>query len=182
MNPSDNLFLIGGTGAGKSAIGTFLATHYRLPFYELDQEIEHHLGQTATMIMQHRGETCFRQHEAALLEKFSRHHGIVLATGAGAVLDADNRRHLAERGFVVWLQTTPTQQAQRLRCDTSRPLLQGLSATERLECLQTMAKCRNPMYLEIADLTIPVSTDNLTQTRWRCMELVHTAWEQKHKV
>ncbi|HEY0232554.1 MAG TPA: shikimate kinase, partial [Dokdonella sp.] len=40
MNPAPNLFLIGPMGAGKSTVGRHLADLLRMPFFDLDHEIE----------------------------------------------------------------------------------------------------------------------------------------------
>jgi shikimate kinase len=80
---------------------------------------------------------------------------IVLATGGGAVLLPENRRHLAARGCVVYLETSVTQQADRVRHGRNRPLLeQPGDIAGRLGALMDV---RSPLYAEIADLT--VSTD-----------------------
>src|SRR5579884_2403675 len=123
MNPSCNLFLIGPTGAGKTSIGRQLAAHYRMPFIDLDQEIERVTGVSIATIFDIEGEAGFRRRERAMLEEFSGRRGVLLASGAGAVLDVANRNTLAERGYVMWLQATVPVQLQRLALDTSRPLL-----------------------------------------------------------
>src|SRR3569623_1516762 len=123
MIPSCNLFLIGPTGAGKTSIGRRLAAHYGLPFLDLDQEIERHCGVDVRCVFEIEGEAGFRQRESALLDTLSTSAGVLLAIGAGAVLDPDIRRHLAVRGLVLWLYTTVEQQLERLARDTKRPLL-----------------------------------------------------------
>ncbi|MGH8121540.1 MAG: shikimate kinase, partial [Rudaea sp.] len=82
---------------------------------------------------------------------------IVLATGGGAVLAAENRRHLRERGFVVYLGTTVEQQLKRLAHDRKRPLL---AAPDRRERLLQLAAEREPLYLEIADLVVESAHGN----------------------
>ena len=84
----------------------------------------------------------------------SLQEGIVLATGGGAVIDADNRRVLAERGAVVYLQTSIEQQLERTRHGRHRPLLNDTDPEEKLKELMLR---RAALYAEIADLT--VSTD-----------------------
>lgn len=152
MNPSRNLFLIGPIGAGKTTIGRKLAEHFRLPFFDLDAEIETHTGVDVPLIFDIEGEPGFRRRESALLVECSARDGVVLATGGGVVLDAHNRELLKTRGFVVWLQTDVAQQLQRLARDRHRPLLQ---AQDRRERLQEMAQQRDPLYRDVADLIVP---------------------------
>ena len=84
----------------------------------------------------------------------TRLDGVVLATGGGAVIDADNRRVLAERGAVVYLETSIDQQLERTRHGRHRPLLNDTDPEEKLKELMLR---RAALYCEIADLT--VSTD-----------------------
>jgi shikimate kinase len=83
--------------------------------------------------------------------------GVLLATGGGAVLDADNRRLLRELGFVVHLHVSVAQQLERLARDHTRPLL---ARDDREQVLHNMAAARAPLYAEVADLRF--DTDHLT--------------------
>jgi shikimate kinase len=74
----------------------------------------------------------------------------VLATGGGTILARENRDLLGSTGTVVYLRTSVTQQIKRLSRDRSRPLLQS---GDRKEKLIRMAKERNPLYEELADIT-----------------------------
>ncbi|MEI7036088.1 shikimate kinase [Fulvimonas yonginensis] len=176
MNPSCNLFLIGPTGAGKTSIGRRLAAHYGLPFLDLDQEIEQHCGVELSRVFEVEGEAGFRQRERTLLDALTARTGVLLATGAGAVLDADNRRRLAERGFVLWLDTGIEQQLERLARDTRRPLLAGDDRRGRLE---SMARIRTPLYREIADLRVPGTSQGVAAASERCLVLLDQHWRRQ---
>jgi shikimate kinase len=152
MNPAPNLFFVGPMGAGKTTIGRRVAEFLGLPFFDLDHEIEVHTGATVALIFELEGESGFRQREQAVLAEFAAREGIVLATGGGAVLDGVNRQVLRERGFVVYFETTLEDQLARLARDRKRPLL---AAPDRHERLRSLAEARNPLYHEVADLTIP---------------------------
>ncbi|MBU6199743.1 MAG: shikimate kinase [Xanthomonadaceae bacterium] len=152
MNPAPNLFFIGPMGAGKSTLGKRVAEALGLPFFDLDHEIQEHCGADIPLIFDIEGEAGFRRRESATLAEFAAREGIVLATGGGAILDADNRRALRERGFVVYLETTVDEQLERLARDRKRPLL---AAPDRRERLLALAAQRDPLYREIANLTLP---------------------------
>ncbi|WP_049622280.1 shikimate kinase [Frateuria defendens] len=177
MNPSRNLFLIGPTGAGKTSIGRRLAAHYGLPFVDLDQEIERHTGVEVSRVFELEGEAGFRRRESALLDALSARAGVLLATGAGAVLDPLNREHLAGRGYVLWLDATVTLQLERLARDTKRPLLAGEDREAKLEA---MAVIREPLYREIADLAIPAGREDVPAASLRCIELLDQHWKRQH--
>jgi shikimate kinase len=175
MNPSCNLFIIGPTGAGKTSVGRRLATHYGLHFIDLDQEIEQHCGVDVSTVFEIEGEAGFRQRESMLLDECSQRQGIVLATGAGAVLAPDNRRILRERGFVAWLQASIEQQLDRLARDTKRPLLAGVDRRERLE---SMARIRSAIYDEMADLAIPGESEGVPAASERSIALLDRHWQR----
>ena len=157
MNPASNLILVGPMGAGKSCIGRRLAEHFGLPFLDADRKIEQRTGASVATIFDCEGEPGFRARERAALAEALTAEGVLLATGGGAVLDADNRRLLRERGFVVHLHVSVDQQLQRLARDHTRPLLAG---DDRAQVLHDLAASRTPLYAEIADLGF--DTDHLT--------------------
>src|SRR3546814_3875080 len=67
------------------------------------------------------GEGGFRKREAAALDHCTQRHGIVLATGGGAVLAPENRRLLRERGVVVYLRASVDELFRRTSRDRNRP-------------------------------------------------------------
>jgi shikimate kinase len=147
-----SVFLIGPMGSGKTAVGRHLARALGLPFHDTDQEIERRTGVDVPFIFEKEGEAGFRQREREAIEALTQLPGIVLATGGGAVLLAENRRNLAERGCVVYLKTSVAQQAERVRHGRNRPLLAAGDATDRLGALMDV---RAPLYGEIADVVVP---------------------------
>src|SRR5215831_1956904 len=134
-----SVFLIGPMGSGKTAVGRALARSLGLAFYDSDAEVERRTGVDIPFIFEKEGEAGFRAREREAIEALTALERIVLATGGGAVLLPENRRRLAERGCVVYLETSVTQQADM---------------AGRLGALMDV---RSPLYSEIADLT--VSTD-----------------------
>jgi shikimate kinase len=154
MQGARNVFLIGPMGSGKSAVGRHLARLLRFSFYDSDADIEAKTGVDIAFIFDKEGEAGFRLREKESIERLTRLEGVILATGGGAVLDADNRRVLAERGTVVYLETSVAQQLERTRHGRHRPLLNEADPQEKLKELMLR---RAALYAQIADLTI--STD-----------------------
>lgn len=152
MNPSRNLFLIGPTGAGKTSLGRRLAAHYGLALVDLDREIERRTGTGIATIFDLEGESGFRRRESALLADHVARDNVLIATGAGAVLDAGNRAQLVAHGYVLWVQVDIEQQLERLARDGARPLLAG---ADRHAALAAMAAIRDPLYQACADLALP---------------------------
>jgi shikimate kinase len=149
-----NVFLIGPMGSGKTAVGRYLSRLLDLEFHDSDSEIERRTGVDIPFIFEKEGEAGFRQREREAIEVLTAMDRIVLATGGGAVLLAENRRHLADRGCVVYLETSVTQQVERVKQGRTRPLLSNVDSTSKLS--QLLAE-RAPLYGEIADVV--VSTD-----------------------
>ena len=145
-----NLVLVGPMGAGKSSIGRRLAGRLGLRFVDADRAIEDATGASVPVIFEIEGEAGFRARERALIAELCAGRGQLIATGGGAVLDADNRQALRARGFVVYLRLGIEQQLRRLARDRARPLLAG---PDRRERLQQLAEQRVPLYESIADLT-----------------------------
>ena len=84
---------------------------------------------------------------------------IILATGGGAILDPDNRTRLAERGTVVYLHTSVSQQLRRTARDRNRPLLQTDNPRRRLTELMAV---REPLYRACASIVIDTDGKRVT--------------------
>ncbi len=151
MTAPANIFLVGPMGAGKTAVGRQLARALQLHFVDSDVEMEERTGVDIAFIFEKEGEAGFRKREAALIDELTQREGVVLATGGGAVVDADSRRHLGGRGFVVYLHTSVDQQLARTRRGRTRPLLENDDPRTTLE---TLFETRDPLYREIADLVV----------------------------
>lgn len=151
MNSTNNVFLVGPMGAGKSTIGKQLAKALNLEFVDSDRVLEERTGATVSLIFDVEGEEGFRRREKAVIEELTGSRGIVLATGGGVVLDPQNRARLAARGHVVYLHCSVEQQWERTRRDRNRPLLQTDDPRARLEELMEV---RDPLYRDVADQVV----------------------------
>jgi shikimate kinase len=149
MNPAPNLVFVGPMGAGKTTIGTRVATKLALRFVDVDQRLQEITGARVPLIFECEGEAGFRARESALIAELCSDSGLLIATGGGAVLDPLNRSRLRENGFVVHLHLDVDSQLARLARDRSRPLLQN---GDRRATLAALAAQRDALYDEIADL------------------------------
>lgn len=161
------IFLVGPMGAGKTTIGRQLARRLHLAFVDTDREIEQRAGVDIATIFDFEAEAGFRARESRILDELTRRDDIVLATGGGAVLAAENRQLLRERGFVVHLAIPIEEQLRRTRRDRSRPLLQN---TDRRATLTRLAEERDPLYRSVAHVTIESEGRRSRQTVERILE------------
>ena len=138
-------------GAGKSTIGRLLAKALNLPFYDSDREIEVRTGASIPLIFELEGEAGFRDREQQVLAALCQEQGMVLATGGGAILRAENREQFSQQGFVIYLSTSVEHQIARTSRDRNRPLLQ---TDNPAQVLTELLKIRHPLYQEVADLVI----------------------------
>lgn len=138
-------------GAGKSTIGRLLAKDLHLPFRDSDKEIELRTGADIPWIFDVEGEQGFRDREQAVIADLAQLDGVVLATGGGAVMRADNRQALRQGGRVVYLHASVEQQLGRTAKDRNRPLLRG---PDPEKVLRELIAVRDPLYREIADIVI----------------------------
>ncbi len=158
LNPHSNIFLVGLMGSGKTTIGRALAKRLGLRFVDADHEIESRTGASIPLIFEIEGEASFRQREADVIRDLTAQQGIVLATGGGAVLNADSRRYLHERGVVVYLRASVASLVQRTSHDRNRPLLQTADPKAKIEAL---ARERGPLYQEVAHITVETGRPNV---------------------
>ena len=156
--PTNNIFLVGLMGSGKTTIGRSLAKKLNLRFVDADQEIESRTGASIPLIFEIEGEASFRQREADVIRDLTAQQGIVLATGGGAVLNANSRRLLRERGTVIYLRATVASIIQRTSHDKNRPLLQTADPKAKIE---ELSRERAPLYQEVAHIIIETGRPNV---------------------
>ncbi len=138
-------------GSGKTAVGRRLAERLGYRFVDSDAEIESRTGVDIPFIFEKEGEAGFRQRERDALDELTVLPGIVLGTGGGAVLLAENRERLSSRGLVVYLEASVDQQLVRTGRSRNRPLLFTEDPRRRLTELMEI---RAPLYRSIAEITV----------------------------
>jgi len=151
VSKQNNLFLIGLMGAGKTTVGKQLAKQLGKTFYDADHVIEERTGVKVAVIFELEGEAGFRKRETAVIEELTQLDDIVLATGGGAVLLAENRDALQNNGYIIYLRATVNDLWRRMRNDKQRPLLQNVDIRTKLDQLYQQ---RHPTYTEIANCIV----------------------------
>jgi shikimate kinase len=156
MSPARHIVLVGLMGTGKTTVGTLLARRLGRSLCDSDAIVEARTGCTVREIWETDGEEAFRRQEsAALRDALAVAEPRVIAAAGGVVLRAENREALrAGDATVVWLRADPEVLVERALGGEHRPLLDA----DPLGRLQAMDAQRAPLYREVADLEVDVTT------------------------
>jgi XRE family aerobic/anaerobic benzoate catabolism transcriptional regulator len=112
---SGRIALIGLRGAGKSTLGGALAAELRMPFVELDREVEREAGTSLSEIFLLYGQPGYRRYEQRCLEKVVHTHPrCVIATGGSIVSEPATYDLLLSSCFTVWLKAKPEEHMARV--------------------------------------------------------------------
>jgi len=154
-------------GAGKSTVGRLLARRCGFEFIDCDRELEARSGVSVATIFELEGEESFRRREAALIDELTQRPRTVLATGGGAILSEENRRHLRSRGLVIYLRASVDEILRRTARDRARPLLQ--TDDRRGHIAQLLAE-REALYAQVAHVTVQSGAGNPNRLVARLLE------------
>ena len=148
---SRSIVLVGMMGVGKSSIGRRLAARLGVPFVDADSEIEKAAGMSIADIFARHGEADFRSGEARVIARLLDGGPQVLATGGGAVMNADTRAAIRAKGVSIWLSAEFDVLVRRIsKRRNERPMLQTANPEARLR--ELLAE-REPVYA-LADITV----------------------------
>jgi len=148
--------LVGLRGAGKSTIGSALASARGCPFIELDREIEATAGMRLGELFELRGEGAYRQLEDSVLHRIiAQGTACVVATGGGLVTHADTWRHLRQHARTAWLNAPPEVHLARVRAQGDLRPMRG--RPNALGELRDILDERAPLYGE-ADVSLDTET------------------------
>ena len=148
---SRSIVLVGMMGVGKSSIGRRLAARLGVPFVDADTEIEKAAGMSIADIFARHGEADFRSGEARVIARLLDGGPQVLATGGGAVMNADTRVAIKAKGVSIWLSAELDVLMRRInKRKNDRPMLQ---TADPEATLRELLVAREPVYAR-ADLTV----------------------------
>jgi shikimate kinase len=146
-----SIVLVGMMGVGKSSIGRRLAARLGVPFVDADSEIETAASMSIPDIFARHGEAYFRNGEARVIARLLESGPQVLASGGGAVMNADTRAAIKAKGVSIWLKAEFDVLMRRIaKRKNERPMLQ---TDDPSETLRQLLITREPFYA-LADLTV----------------------------
>lgn len=152
MKQNRNLVLIGFMGSGKTSVGLKLSYRLRMTVEDTDKLIERREGRSIREIFASQGEEYFRQLESALLAELTgQRYARIYSVGGGTPVREENRRLLKKLGKVIYLRVKPETVYERLKGDTSRPLLQ---CEDPLGRIKELMESRREAYESCADVIV----------------------------
>ena len=144
MTTRNRIYLIGFSGAGKSAVGRSTARLLGWRFEDADERIVERAGKPVERIFAEDGEPAFRELERAAIAELAREEGVVVSTGAGSVMHDQSLGGMLSSGLVVALEARPETVYRRLSHVAepdgaeamTRPMLQSDDPLGRIESLK----------------------------------------------
>ena len=167
-----NIVLTGYMGSGKTTVGKKLAERLGMTFIDTDEEIVKREGRTINEIFEAEGEPGFRKIETEVLKSLSDESadmsmisgaGQVISTGGGIVLKKENMPLLKELGKVFYLRADEAVTFNRVKNDSSRPLLKSEDSEELKNRISNMIKERKGYYELTSDIIIETGDKNVDE-------------------
>jgi len=149
-----NIVLIGLMGSGKTTLGKHLAEKSGMEFIDTDELIVQKAGKSIAKIFEDKGQVHFRDLESEVIEEVSLKLDCVISTGGGAVLRDENVENLKKNGILFYLEASANTLWERIKDDSSRPLLQG---EDPKSTLAKILEGRETLYKQ-ADFTVSTET------------------------
>ena len=148
---SNNIFLIGFMGSGKSTIGRFLQKELNMELVEMDARIVEEQGMSINDIFAQYGEDHFRDIESKLILTLGEEGNTIVSCGGGVVVRPQNVEYMKKSGTIVFLTATPETIYERVKNSTDRPILNGHM---NVEYIAELMEKRRALYEEAADIRI----------------------------
>lgn len=114
--------VIGLPSSGKSTVAPLLAERLGWQLVDMDSELSKRAGKSISDIFGQDGERHFRESEQELLAEVSKRENLVLSTGGGIILSAENRKLLQDDFLCIWLVIDPIEASLRSG-SADRPLI-----------------------------------------------------------
>jgi len=156
------IYLTGFTGSGKSTIGPLLSDAFSWTFVDLDKKIEAQIRKPVPVILREDGEMRFRTAETEILQRLQEETEMIVALGAGTIVNPINLQLVKESGILIYLMATPEDIFERIAHTEKRLLFlpddsdQPLTDRALLQRIRWLMSIRIPYYLQ-SDIHIATS-------------------------
>lgn len=146
-----NIFLYGFMGCGKTTVGKILSEKLKYDFLDSDKLISDKIGLSINEIFNKYSEEYFRKLETEVLKEISKSKNTVISLGGGAILREENAEIIECSGTTVFIEIDGKTAFERLKDDSSRPLL---NTEDKFNTINQLLEKRNPIYKRYAKLTV----------------------------
>jgi len=154
--------LVGIRGAGKSTLGSRLSEEMKIPFIELDQEIEKDTGMPLGEIFSLYGQTGYREIEKRLLERvLHEHERGILSVGGGVVSEKETYDYLLANCYTIWIKARPEEYMARVIAQGDFRVMGG--SDRAMEDLRRILEAREPLYRK-ADMYLDTSGSSVDES------------------
>ncbi len=154
--------LVGIRGAGKSTLGSRLSEEMKIPFIELDQEIEKDTGMPLGEIFSLYGQTGYREIEKRLLERvLHEHERAILSVGGGVVSEKETYDYLLANCYTIWIKARPEEYMARVIAQGDFRVMGG--SDRAMEDLRRILEAREPLYRK-ADMYLDTSGNSVDES------------------
>ncbi len=145
---ADKLYLVGFMGAGKTTVARALGRRIGWRVEDIDSQIESRERRTVAAIFAKDGESYFRRLEKDVLHELRPERNVIVATGGGTFIDADNREVMLADGAVAWLDAPLARIISRVPPDGRRPLAADRAQMEQLLHRRNAAYAQAPTRID----------------------------------
>jgi XRE family transcriptional regulator, aerobic/anaerobic benzoate catabolism transcriptional regulator len=154
--------LIGIRGAGKSTLGSKLAADLKIPFIELDAEIEKDAGVPLGEIFSLYGQAGYRAIERRLLQKvLNENPRAILSIGGGVVSEKETYEFLLSNCYTIWIKARPEEYMERVIAQGDFRVMGG--SDQAMEDLRRILEAREPLYRK-ADFCLDTSGNSVEES------------------
>lgn len=191
----NNIVLIGYMGCGKSTIGRKIAEMFQMPFVDTDVWIEEKEGISISEIFEVKGEPYFRDLETQCLRELlkkdktvdfrkendrekvaSERKPYLISVGGGLPVREENREFLKQLGLVIYLKAKPETIYERVKSDTTRPLLQTENPFQKII---DMLAAREEKYKKAAHRIVEVDDKSVMEIIQEILENDENMWKEE---
>ncbi len=126
------IVLTGMMGSGKSTVAKILEEKLQIKAIDIDSYIEKSQNKTISKIFEQDGEEYFRNLEVNTIQTLFKPENLIFSLGGGAFENEKTRNYLLENSNVFYLETSANIIFDRIKSDTTRPLLCNKMSIEKI--------------------------------------------------
>jgi len=143
----NKIALIGLRGAGKTTLGTMYSKEFKVPLFEMSNEIEKEGGMKISEIIELGGQGMYRRLEYnAINNLFKKNKKLIVLAGGSIVSEKETFNFVLENFYTIWIKANPREHMNRvIKQGDLRPMGSNPKA---MDDLNNILKERKNLYLQ----------------------------------